>query len=193
MTQDITTNTGNDSIMTNEASTPRFGRKFLTVISTLMFAMLIGAIFVATSYEKGDGYSGYEREAIAVVSMQNEITSGWNEMVDTFNIATVLSEDDHVILYTVSQDAARVLISDSQAVINKWQAIDVPEEHVVSHGLGLDALRATQDGLILFDEFFHNAIDTLVADQIRSDEASVKLVHAQDLWSQAAAAAANEG
>jgi len=193
MTQDITTNTGNDSTMTNEASTPRFGRKFLTVISALMFVMLIGAIFVATSYEKGDGYSGYEREAIAVVSMQNEITSGWNEMVDTFNIATVLSEDDHVILYTVSQDAARVLISDSQAVINKWQAIDVPEEHVVSHGLGLDALRATQDGLILFDEFFHNAIDTLVADQIRSDEASVKLVHAQDLWSQAAAAAANEG
>jgi len=57
----------------------------------------------------------------------------------------------------------------------------------------LDALRATQDGLILFDEYFQNAIDTLVADQIRSDEASVKLVHAQDLWSQAAAAAANEG
>jgi hypothetical protein len=193
MTQDITVNAGNDSIAKSESESPRFGRKFLTVISTLMFTMLIGAIFVATSYEKGDGYTGYEREAIAVVSMQNEITDGWNNMVETFNVATVLSEEDHVVLYTVSQDAARVLISDSQAVINRWQAIDVPDEHAVSHGLGLDALRATQDGLILFDVFFQNAIDTMVADQLRSEEASVKLVHAQELWTQAAAAAANEG
>jgi hypothetical protein len=125
--------------------------------------------------------------------MQNEITDGWNGMVDTFNTASVTSVDDHVILYTLSQETARVLISDSQAVINRWQAIDVPEGHTVSHGLGLDALRTTQDGLILFDEFFQNAIDTLVADQIRSDEASVKLAQAQELWTQAAAAAASEG
>jgi hypothetical protein len=38
-----------------------------------------------------------------------------------------------------------------------------------------------------------NALDTLVADQIRSEEAFEKLVHARDLWTQAAAAAASEG
>jgi hypothetical protein len=193
MTQDITTTTTNDASSTEDVRSPRFGRTFLTVISILMFAMLISSIFIATSYEKGDGLSAYEREAIAVVSMQNEITDGWNGMVDTFNTASVTSVDDHVVLYTLSQETARVLISDSQAVINRWQAIDVPEGHTVSHGLGLDALRTTQDGLILFDEFFQNAIDTLVADQIRSDEASVKLAQAQELWTQAAAAAASEG
>ena len=36
-------------------------------------------------------------------------------------------------------------------------------------------------------------LDTLVADQIRSEQASEKLVHARDLWAQAAEAAANEG
>jgi len=38
-----------------------------------------------------------------------------------------------------------------------------------------------------------NTLDTLVADQIRSEEAFEKLVHARDLWTQAAAAAASEG
>ena len=38
-----------------------------------------------------------------------------------------------------------------------------------------------------------NALDTLVADQIRSEEASEKLVPARDLWTQAAAAAASGG
>ncbi len=193
MTQDITISTDNEATVGNENSKPRFSRTFLTIISTLMFGMLIGSIFIATSYEKGDGLSVYEREAIAVIAMQNEITDGWNEMVDTFNASTIASEADHVVLYTLSQKSARALISDSQAVINRWSAIDVPEEHVVSHALGLEALRATQDGLILFDEFFQNAIDTLVADQIRSDEASSKLIYARELWAKAAAAAANEG
>lgn len=194
MAQDITNTLGHDmNGSSNDKSNARFGRAFLTVISTMMFGMLIGAIFLATSYEKGDGLSTYERQAIEVVTMQNDITDGWNTMVDTFNVATVSSESDHVALYSASQDTARVLISDSQAVINRWMAIDVPEEHAVSHGLGLDALRTTQDGLILFDEFFQNAIDTLVADQIRSEQASDKLVHAQELWAQAAEAAAREG
>ncbi|MBT4126650.1 MAG: hypothetical protein HOJ22_06090 [Chloroflexi bacterium] len=193
MTQDITISHDSDSEEMVTEPKPRFGRAFLTVISTLMFGMLIGAIFMATSYEKGDGLSVYERQAIEVVTMQNGITDGWNEMVDTFNVASVTSENEHVILYTTSQQAARALISDSQAVINRWRAIDVPEEHAVSHGIGLDALQTTQDGLILFDVFFQDAIDTLVADQIRSDEASDKLVHAQELWLQAAEAAANEG
>ena len=39
---------------------------------------------------------------------------------------------------------------------------------MVSHGIGLEALKATQDGLILFDIFFQSSIDTLVADQIQS-------------------------
>jgi len=192
MTQNIINSTSDDSMTANDSGKSRNGRMFLTLISTLMFGMLIGAIFIATSYEKGDGLSSYEREAISVVAMQNEITDGWNGMVDTFNAATVTSENDHVVLYTLSQETARGLISDSQSVINNWRAIDVPEEHVVSHQLGLDALRATQDGLILFDEFFQNAIDTLVADQIRSEEASDQLVHASELWAKAAAAAASE-
>ncbi|MDA1283132.1 MAG: hypothetical protein O2921_11050 [Chloroflexi bacterium] len=193
MTQNIINPVQDDSSEVTENKNARFGRTFLTILSTLMFGMLIGAIFVATSYEKGDGLSGYEREAISVVSMQNEITAGWNDMVDTLITASVTSQDDQVVLYSLSQQTARVLISDSQAVINRWSAIDVPPEHIVSHRLGLDALRATQDGLILFDEFFQNALDTLVADQIRSEEASEKLVHARDLWTQAAAAAASEG
>jgi hypothetical protein len=64
---------------------------------------------------------------------------------------------------------------------------------VVSHGIGLEALKATQDGLILFDIFFQSSIDTLVADQIQSDEAAAKLATARELWEQAAAVAATEG
>jgi hypothetical protein len=171
----------------------RFGRLFLMTISALTFAMLLGGIYLTTSYDKGDGLSTYEREAIAVVSMQNEITDGWNQTVDTFNAASVLSENDHVIVFTISQNSARALITDSQAVINRWRAIDVPEEHLAAHELGLEALMATQDGLILYDVFFQDSLDTLVSSQIRSEEASDKLVQARDLWLQAAAMAASEG
>jgi hypothetical protein len=173
--------------------TDRFGRLFLMTISVLTFAMLLGGIYLTTSYEKGDGLSTYEREAVQVISMQNEITDGWNETVDTFNAASVLSENDHVVIYTISQTSARALIADSQAVINRWRAIDVPEEHLASHDLGLEALKATQDGLILYDVFFQDSLDTLVASQIRSEEASAKLVHARELWQQAADLAASEG
>jgi hypothetical protein len=152
--------------------------------SALTFAMLIGGVYFAVGYEKGDGLSTYEREAIAVVVMQNEITDGWNETVDAFNASTITSNADHIELYSMSQTSARTLITNSQAVINRWQAIDVPEAHV-AHGLGLEALKATQDGLTLFDVFFQNSLDTLVADQIRSDEAAAKLAHARDLWEQA--------
>jgi len=157
-----------------------------------MFGILIGAVFMAISYEQGDGLSGHEHDAISVVSVQNEITDGWNEMVDTFNTAKVTYEDDHVVLYMLSQPRARVLILDSQPVINRWQAIDVPEEHSVSHGFGLDTLGATQDGLILLDAFLLSALNTLVADQIRSDDASVNLTQIRDLCTQAVAAAASE-
>jgi hypothetical protein len=166
---------------------------FLMLISSLMFAMLIGGLYFATSYEKGDGLSTYEREAISVVAMQNEITDGWNSTVDLFNSSSIYSDSDHVVVYSASQTSARQLITDSQAVINRWQAIDVPAEHVASHQLGLDALMATQDGLILFDVFFQNSLDTLVADQIRSEEASAKLAYARELWEEAAAVAATEG
>ena len=171
----------------------RFGRTFLMTISILTFGMLLGGLYFATAYEKGDGLSTYERDAIAVVAMQNDISQEWNVIVETFDAASIGSQDDHVVLYSTSQTAIRTMISDSQAVINRWNAIDVPEEHVVSHGIGLEALKATQDGLILFDVFFQSAIDTLVADQIQSDEAAAKLASARELWKQAAAVAATEG
>lgn len=193
MTQQMSDSQQIASTEESGGASPKFSRLFLTILSTLMFGMLLGSIFIATSYEKGDGLTSYERDAIEVVAMQNEITDGWNTMVDTFNTWTVVTPEDHVELYTMSQDTARTLISDSQAVINRWQAIDVPEEHLVSHDLGLQALRMTQDGLILFDEFFDNAVKTLVADQIRSEEAATKLVQAHELWAQAAEAAAREG
>jgi len=41
--------------------------------------------------------------------------------------------------------------------------------------------------------FFQDSIDTLVADQIRSDEAAAKLVYARELWDRAAEVAATEG
>lgn len=186
MTQDI-------AEPTIEKSSGRFGRLFLMTISLLTFAMLISGVYFATSYDKGDGLTTYEREAIAVVVMQNGITEGWNQTVDMFNASSIGSQDDHIVLYTTSQIAVRTLITDSQSVISHWQAIDVPDEHLASHGIGLEALKATQDGLILFDVFFQNSIDTLVADQIRSDEAAAKLTQARELWQQAAAMAANEG
>jgi len=171
----------------------RFSRTFLMTISILTFGMLLGGLYFATAYEKGDGLSTYEREAIAVVEMQNSISEGWNEIVDAFETASIGSQDDHVVLYSTNQVAIRAMIYDSQAVINRWKAIDVPEEHVVSHGIGLEALKATQDGLILFDIFFQSSIDTLVADQIQSDDAAAKLAAARELWEQAAAVAATEG
>ena len=170
----------------------RFSRTFLMAISIMTFGMLLGGLYFATVYEKGDGLSTYERDAIAVVVMQNSISEGWNEIVEAFETASIGSQDDHVVLYSTNQVAIRAMISDSQAVINRWNAIDVPEEHVVSHGIGLEALKATQDGFILFDIFFQSAIDTLVADQIQSDEAAAKLASARELWQQAAAVAATE-
>jgi len=186
MTQDIAQPATN-------SETGRFGRTFLGVISILTFAMLIGGVYMATSYEKGDGLTTYEREAIAVVAMQNEISDGWNNTVDEFNASTITTNQEHLLVYSISQKLVRILITDSQAVINRWKAIDVPEEHVASHQLALDALMATQDGLILFDVFFQDSIDTLVADQIRSDEAAAKLVYARELWDRAAEVAATEG
>jgi hypothetical protein len=91
MTQDIT-----ESI--DSKRTDRFGRIFIMTISVLTFAMLIGGVYFATAFDRGDGLSTYEREDISVVAMQNDISQAWNETVDTFNAASVLSQNDHIVL-----------------------------------------------------------------------------------------------
>ena len=48
-------------------------------------------IFVAVTYLGVNDVSEYESQAIAVVTMQNEITSRWNQTVDEFNAADVIS------------------------------------------------------------------------------------------------------
>jgi len=80
----------------------RFSRAFLMTISILTFGMLLGGIYFATAYEEGDGLTTYEREAIAVVVMQNSISEGWNEIVDAFETDSIGSQDDHVVLYSTS-------------------------------------------------------------------------------------------
>jgi hypothetical protein len=156
-------------------------------------ALLVVTVFVATTFVGDRGFSEYETQAFEVVGMQNDITGRWNEMVDTFNSMDVTSQREHVILFSLSLDSIHDLITDSQAVINRWGEIDVPNQHLASYQLGLDALKATQDGLILFEDYFQNSLDTMVADQIRADDATAKLVHAAELWKAAADAAATEG
>ena len=186
MTKSISDEIKNDS-------NGKFGRVFVGVISVTTFALLIATAYFATSYERGDGLSNYEREAIAIVAQQNDITVDWNETVETFNNFTVESQREHIILFSLSIDSVHDLITDSQSVIEQWKEIEAPEKHVNSYEIGLDALMAMQDGLILFEEYFQNSLDTMVADQIRADDASAKLTHAKALWQAAAEAAAQEG
>ncbi len=171
----------------------RFGRGFLLTVFSPTVALLIVALFVAVTYASSNGVSEYEKQAIEVVSMQNDITVRWNETVDAFNDTIVTSQGEHVTLFTLSLGSVHDLITDSQAVINRWQEIDVPDKHLSSYLLGLEALMAMQDGLILFEEYFQNSIDTMVADQIRAERAEAKLVHAAELWQAAADTAATEG
>lgn len=177
----------------NPESSDRFGRAFLLAVFSPTVALLVVTIFVAFTYVSSNGVSEYESQAIEVVSMQNDITVRWNETVDTFNATDVTTQDEHVTLFTLSLGSVHDLITDSQAVINRWNEIDVPDEHLSSYLLGLEALMAMQDGLILFEEYFQNSLDTLVADQLRAETAEAKLVHAAELWRAAAAAAATEG
>lgn len=170
-----------------------FGRAFLFAIGGATLALLIGTVFVAVVGSRSGGMTEYERQAIDVVSMQNDITVRWNETVDMFNASEVASEREHIVLFTSSLDSVGVLVTDSQAVINRWRDLDVPDSHVTSYQLGLEALLATQDGLILFEEYFQNSVDTLVSDQIQADYASEKLAHAAELWKAAAEIAATEG
>ena len=174
-------------------SSDRLGRAFLLAVFSPTVALLAVAIIVAVTYANNNSVSEYEKQAIEVVSMQNDITVRWNETVDTFNDTIVFSQGEHVTLFTLSLGSVHDLITDSQAVINRWKEIDVPDEHLSSYLLGLEALMAMQDGLILFEEYFQNSIDTLVADQIRAETAEAKLVHAAELWQAAADAAAIEG
>lgn len=169
------------------------GRVFLFAIRSGIVAMLIATVFVAVFWNRGDQMSEYESQAIAVVAMQNDVTQRWNAFVDVFNASSVESQSEHVVLFTDSLDSVDVLITDSQAVINKWSELDVPDEHVNSYEVGFEALLAMQDGLILFAEYFQNSVDTLVSDQIRADDAAEKLVHASELWKTAAEIAATEG
>ena len=171
-------------------------RAGLALMAAATSALLIASVYLAFfiwSGSQGTTLSEYEMQAIGVVSMQNEITVQWNQTVDAFNDSSVYTQDDHVVLFTASLDSVHDLITDSQAVIDRWIEIDVPNNHTSSYQLGLQALMATQDGLILFEEYFQNSIDTLVADQIRAEEASAKLVYAAELWQAAAEAAATEG
>ncbi|MCZ6538596.1 MAG: hypothetical protein O6922_02065 [Chloroflexi bacterium] len=173
-----------------------FDRAFVLVMASATVTLLIAVAFVAIVFGRGGAgtqLSEYELQAIEVVSMQNEITVRWNQTVDMFNGSDVSSQLEHVILFTASLDSVHDLITDSQAVINRWTEIDVPDKHVSSYQLGLEALMATQDGLILFEEYFQDSVDTLVADQLRAGEASAKLVHAAQLWQAAAEVAAEEG
>ena len=174
-------------------SNSRFGRAFLLAAFSPTVALLVVTIFVAVTYLNSNGTSEYEKQAIEVVTMQNDITIRWNETVEAFNDTIVTSEGEHVTLFTLSVGSVHDLITDSQAVINRWNEIDVPDEHLSSYLLGLEALMAMQDGLILFEEYFQDSLDTLVADQIRAELAEAKLVHAAELWQAAADAAATEG
>ena len=85
------------------------------------------------------------------------------------------------------------MITDSQSVINRWNEIEAPDKHVNSYELGLEALMAMQDGLILFEEYFQSSIDTRIADQLQAGEASDQLLYAAELWRAAADMAALEG
>jgi len=156
-------------------------------------AMLIVIGIVVVGNHNSGNLTQYESEALDVVYMQNEITDRWNETVEWFNQSLVTSDDEHIALYSKSVIAARSLAADSQAVIDRWQKIEVPEENMASHQLALEALMAHQDGLILFETFFQNALDTLVADQIQMLEAEAKLTRSMELWKQAEQAALAEG
>jgi len=156
-------------------------------------AMLIVIGIVVVGNHNSGNLTQYESEALDVVYMQNEITDRWNETVEWFNQSHVTSDDEHIALYSKSVIAARSLAADSQAVIDRWQKIEVPEENMASHQLALEALMAHQDGLILFETFFQNALDTLVADQIQMLEAEAKLTRSMELWKQAEQAALAEG
>lgn len=173
-----------------------FGRAFLFVTAGATVALLIASVFLAIVFGSGGpdaGLSEYEKQAVEVISMQNEITARWNQTVDMFNGSYVMSQREHIVLFTASLDSVDDLITDSQAVIIRWTEIDVPDKHVTSYQLALQALMATQDGLILFEEYFQNSVDTLVADQLRAETATAKLVYAAELWQAAADVAAGEG
>ena len=173
----------------------KFGRAFLYVVTGVTMVGLIATVFLATTFGSsgpGSELSEYEKQAIEVVSMQNEITLRWNQTVDMFNSSDVMSQQEHIVLFTNSLDSVHDLITDSQAVINQWTEIDVPDRHVSSYQLGLEALMATQDALILFEEHFQNSVDTLIADQMGADAASAKMVDASKLWQAAADMAATE-
>lgn len=156
-------------------------------------AMLIVIGIVVVGNHNSGNLTQYESEALDVVYMQNEITDRWNETVEWFNQSHVTSDDEHIALYSKSVIAARSLAADSQAVIDRWQKIEVPEENMASHQLASEALMAHQDGLILFETFFQNALDTLVADQIQMLEAEAKLTRSMELRKQAEQAALAEG
>lgn len=156
-------------------------------------AMLIVIGIVVVGNHNSGNLTQYESEALDVVYMQNEITDRWNETVEWFNQSHVTSDDEHIALYSKSVIAARSLAADSQVVIDRWQKIEVPEENMASHQLALEALMAHQDGLILFETFFQNALDTLVADQIQMLEAEAKLTRSMELWKQAEQSALAEG
>ena len=184
------------SEMKKRGASGMFGRVFLFAVAGATATLLIATTILAVSFGPGGSDTGlteYENRAIEVVSMQNEITERWNETVDMFNGSHVTSQQEHIVLFTASLESVHDLITDSQAVINQWTEIDVPDKHVSSYQLGLLALMATQDGLILFEEYFQYSVDTLVADQIRADAAEAKLVYAAELWQAAAEVAANEG
>ncbi len=175
-----------------------FGRVFLIAIAGATAALLVATVYLAVVFGDGGvsptaGLSEYEKQAIEVISMQNEITGRWNRTVEVFNDSYATSQREHFVLFNASLDSVRVLINDSQAVINRWTDIEVPDEHVSSYQLGLQALMATQDGLILFEEYFQNSVETSVSDQILAEEASAQLVYAAELWQAAADVAANEG
>ena len=168
-------------------------RVLTSTAAAMTVAMLVVIGIVVIGHQSGGKLTQYESEALDVVYMQNEITDRWNDTVDWFNQSHVTSDDEHIALYSKSVIAARSLAADSQAVIDRWKKIDVPEQNIASHQLGLEALMAHQDGLILFESFFQNALDTLVADQIQMLEAEAKLTKSMELWKQAEQAALAEG
>jgi len=168
-------------------------RVLTSTAAAMTVAMLIVIGIVVVGNHNSGNLTQYESEALDVVYMQNEITDRWNETVEWFNQSLVTSDDEHIALYSKSVIAARSLAADSQAVIDRWQKIEVPEENMASHQLALEALMAHQDGLILFETFFQNDLGTLVADQIQMLEAEAKLTRSMELWKQAEQAALAEG
>ena len=152
----------------------------LVVLTAISVAVVAGITLL-----RGDDterLTAYETAAIDVIATQNSLVQHWNALVDDFTDELVIRESTRAEQFESAAISTRTLVGDSQSVILNWSRLEPPVEGQETHAAALEAMRATQQAFILFEDYFRSIDEQGVADDSLMESGERMMLRASQMW-----------